>query len=112
MAGHPYLVVVDADAFIEFESLRGREERKATFNALDKLRQLGPNLVPPHASKLKGEPDLMELRPRQGRSQVRPIYPRIADGEYVVLAFAIAADKADFEEAVKNARVRLVRYRA
>jgi hypothetical protein len=48
MAGHPYLVVVDADAFIEFESLRGREERKATFNALDKLRQLGPNLVPPH----------------------------------------------------------------
>ena len=56
MAGHPY-VVVDADAFIEFESLRGREER-------------------------------------------------------VVLAFAIAADKADFEEAVKSARVRWVRYRA
>lgn len=54
----------------------------------------------------------MELRPRQGRSQVRPIYARIADGEYVVLAFAIAADKADFEEAVKNARARLARCRA
>lgn len=112
MAGHPYLVVVDADAFIEFEGLKGREERKATFNPLDKLRQLGPNLVPPHASKLKGEPDLMELRPRQGKSQVRPIYARIADREYVVLAFAIAADKADFEEAVKSAHARLAKYRA
>ncbi len=34
------------------------------------------------------------------------------DAEYVVLAFAMAADKADFEEAVKNARVRLTRYGA
>jgi hypothetical protein len=112
----PYLVTYDADAVLEFEDLKGRQERKATFTAIDKLGHLGPTLPPPHASSLKSSKDednsdLMELRPRRGSSQVRPIYARIGESEYVILAFAISADKADMDKAVKNARARLKRYK-
>jgi hypothetical protein len=69
-------VLYDADAVLELESLKGRSERKAVFTVIDKLRMLGPDLVPPHVKSLKGEAGLMELRPRQGRSPVRPICRR------------------------------------
>jgi hypothetical protein len=99
------LVTYDAGAVRDFEALKSREERKATFTAVDKLAALGPKLLPPHAKSLKGEPGLYELRPRAGRSPVRPIYRRTGD-DYVILAVAIAADKADFDAAVAKARAR------
>jgi hypothetical protein len=41
-------------------------ERNASApNQWDKLRMLGPGLLPPHLKSLKGEPGLLELRPRQ-----------------------------------------------
>jgi phage-related protein len=106
-----YLVYYDPDAVLDLEALTSRGERKATFTAVDKLRALGPKLVPPHTKSLKGEPGLYELRPRAGKSPVRPIYRRV-DDEYVILAVAIAADKADFDVAVAHARARSSRYEA
>ena len=105
----PFLVLYDADAVLELESLKGRSERKAVLTAVDKLRMLGPDLVPPHVKSLKGEAGLLELRPRQGRSPVRPIYRRVGD-DFVVLAFCVKPDKADFDRAVAAARKRSSRY--
>ena len=59
----------DEGAVRDFEAVKSKEERKAVFNAIDKLRQLGPRLVPPHVKSLAGEADLFELRPRQGNSK-------------------------------------------
>ena len=104
------LVVYDADAVLELEVVKGKSDRKAVFTAVDKLRMLGPKLVPPHMKPLKGEGGLMELRPRQGKSAVRAIYRRTSETDYVILAFAVKADKADFDQAVVAARERSSRY--
>lgn len=66
----------DEGAVRDFEAVKSKEERKAVFNAIDKLRQLGPRLVPPHVKLLAGEADLFELRPRQGNSKARPLVVR------------------------------------
>lgn len=95
---------------LELEQVTSRAERKAVFTAVDKLRQLGPKLIPPHMKKLRGEKDLLELRPRAGDSPIRPIYARTAEAEYLILAFA--TDKADFGEAVRRARVRRLAHAA
>jgi hypothetical protein len=71
-----FLVVWDADAVLDFEAVTGRDLRRATFNVVEKLRALGPRLPPPHMKPLIGEPGLLELRPRQGKTHVRPIYRR------------------------------------
>jgi hypothetical protein len=63
----PYLVQYDADAVMEHASLSSKEEKKAVFSVVDKLRLLGPKLVPPHMKPLKGEPGLLELRPPRAR---------------------------------------------
>ena len=110
MDDRPFLVVYDPDAVLDLEAVKGREERKATYTAIDKLRRLGPRLPPPHMKALHGESGLLELRSRQGRSRVRPIYRRIGDSEFVILAFATKPDKADFDPAVAAARDRLGRY--
>jgi hypothetical protein len=104
-----FIVLYDADAVRELESLKGRLERNAVFNAIEKLRMLGPELAPPNVKSLKGERGLLELRPRQGSSPVRPIYRRIGD-KYVILAFSVRPDKADFDAAVAAARKRSLRY--
>src|SRR3954454_12936489 len=70
------MVMWDADAAAELASLTSKEEKKALFNVIDKLRQLGERLVPPHMKPLKGGSGLRELRPRQGRTHVRAIYVR------------------------------------
>lgn len=45
---HPFTVVYDADAAAELASaVKSKEERKAIFNAVDKLRQLGERLARP-----------------------------------------------------------------
>lgn len=108
---NPFIVIYDADAILEFEEVKSREERRAVFTCVDKLRRLGAKLPTPHMKSLKNEPNLWELRPHQGRARVRPIYSRLPDDEFVILAFAVAADKADFGAAVDHARSRLVRYR-
>lgn len=104
-----FIVLFDADAVRELESLKGRPERNALFTVIGKLRMLGPGLLPPHVKSLKAEPGLLELRPRQGSSPVRAICRRIAN-VYVILAFSIKADRADFGAAVAAARERARRY--
>jgi hypothetical protein len=104
-----FVVFFDHEASLELEAVTGRAERKAVFNAIDKLHKLGPKLVPPHMKPLAGEPGLMELRPRQGSSHVRPIYRR-RDDEFIVLAVAVKQDKADFAAAVAAARRRSSHY--
>jgi len=58
------------------------------FNAVEKLRELGDRLAPPHTKPLQGgeASGLCELRPRQGRSDWRALYRRFGT-TYVVLAF-------------------------
>lgn len=95
----------DEGAVRDFEAVKAKGERKAVFNVVDKLRQLGPRLVPPHVKSLAGERDLFELRPRQGNSKPRPLVVRREDGYLVV---AVAADHAtDMRRALDDARRRL-----
>jgi Phage derived protein Gp49-like (DUF891) len=105
-----FIVVYDADAVRELESLKGRKERNAVYAVIEKLQMVGPDLAPPHVKSLKGEAGLLELRPRQGGSPVRPICRRIGS-YYVILAFSVKPDKADFRAALAAARKRSLRYR-
>ena len=105
MAREQWIVDFDEGAVRDLEDVKGKEERKALLTAVDKLRQLGPKLGPPHVKSLKGEADLYELRPRQGSSKCRPIFVRRERGCLVV---AIAVDHAkDLDRAVGDARERL-----
>lgn len=106
MAKQPrtWLVEFDSDAVVDFEDVKSRGDRKAVFNVVQKLKDLGPDLPSPHMKSLKGEADLFELRPKQGACEVRPIYARLG-GRFVVLA--VAAKKKDFKRAVIAATERL-----
>ena len=99
-----WLVEFDGDAVVDFEDVKSRGNRKAVFNVVQKLKDLGPNLPSPHMKSLKGEADLFELRPKQGACEARPIYVRIGD-RFVVLA--VAAKKKNFDRAVSDATQRL-----
>lgn len=99
-------VVYDPEAVLDLEGIKGKDDRKAIFNAVDKLRRLGTQLAPPHVKLLKGEADLCELRPRQGRSAVRPLYRRFGD-LFVILAIA---RKSDFDKKVRLATERAKQY--
>lgn len=92
---------------MDFAEVKAREERKAFFNAVHKLKELGPDLPTPHMKSLKGEADLFELRPKQGRSAVRPIYCRSGQ-QFLILA--IAPNKDAFDRAVADANVRKAKY--
>ena len=46
MNQHLFLVIYDPDAALDFEAVKSREERRATYTAIDKLRRLGPQLPP------------------------------------------------------------------
>lgn len=61
-----WLVEFEVDAVVDFEDVKSRGDRKAVFNAVQKLKDLGPDLPSPHMKSLKGEADLFELRPKQG----------------------------------------------
>lgn len=91
---------------IDFEDVKGKSDRKAVFNVVDKLRRLGAQLAPPHVKLLKGESDLYELRPQQGRSAVRPLYQRFGN-QFVILA---VARKGDFDRKVRLAKERSRQY--
>jgi hypothetical protein len=101
-----WLVEFDAEAVLDFEDVKSRGDRKAVFNAVQKLKDLGPDLPSPHMKSLKGEVDLFELRPKQGACEARPIYVRLGN-RFVVLA--IAAKKKDFERGIGAATRRLRR---
>lgn len=110
MAGRPtrWIVDFDGDAVIDFEDVKSRGDRKAIFNVVQKLKDVGPDLPSPHMKSLKGRADLFELRAKQGACEVRPIYARLGR-RFVVLA--IAAKKKDFERAILAAGDRLNRHR-
>jgi hypothetical protein len=97
-----------ADAARDFEEVKSKGDRNAVFQAIEKLRFLGPALSSPNMKSLKGERDLFELRPKRGAIAVRPIYARIGR-TFVVLA--VAPDKKHLERAIKDARSRLARIR-
>jgi hypothetical protein len=105
MATQPrtWVVDFDTDAVVDFEDVKACGDRKAVFNVVQKLRDLGPDLPSPHMKSLKGEANLFELRPRQGACEARPIYVRLGQ-KFLVLA--VAAKKKDFDRAVKAARDR------
>ncbi len=110
MAKQPktWTVDFDGDAVIDFEDVKSRGDRKAVFNAVQKLKDVGPDLPSPHMKSLKGEASLFELRPKQGACEVRLIYARLGQ-RFVVLG--VAAKKKNFERAVVIARGRLSRHR-
>src|SRR3954454_6121815 len=99
-----WLVEFDSDAVIDLEDVKSRGDRKAVFNVVQKLKDLGPDLPSPHMKSLKGEADLFELRPRQGACEARLIYARLG-GRFVVLA--VAAKKKGFGRTVAAASDRL-----
>lgn len=105
----PYAVIYDPDAVVELVmAVKSKEERKAIFNAVDKLRELGERLPPPHMKPLRGAAaaGLCELRPRRGNSDWRALY-RCFGSVYVVLAF----DRHEnFSALVARAHVRVTRY--
>lgn len=103
-----WLVEFDSDAVVDFEDVKSRGDRKAVFNVVQKLKDLGPDLPSPHMKSLKGEADLFELRPKQGACEARPIYVRLGD-RFVVLA--VAAKKKNFDRAAVDATQRLERRR-
>lgn len=110
MAMQPKTWVVDfnCDAVIDFEDVKARGDRKAVFNVVQKLKDVGPDLPSPHMKSLKGEADLFELRPKQGACEVRPIYAKLGQ-RFMILA--VAAKKKGFERAVVAASDRLSRHR-
>jgi hypothetical protein len=103
-----WTVEFDSDAVVDFEDVKSRGDRKAVFNVVQKLKDVGPGLPSPHMKSLKGEADLFELRPKQGACEARPIYVRVGP-RFVVLA--VAAKKKDFGRAVSAAKDRLGRHR-
>jgi len=107
-AAKTWVVDFDSDAVIDFEDVKSRGDRKAVFNVVQKLKDVGPDLPSPHMKSLKGRADLFELRPRQGACEARPIYARLGQ-RFVVLA--VAAKKKDFERMVVAANDRLDRHR-
>jgi hypothetical protein len=102
-----WVVNFDSDAVLDLEDVKSKGDRRAVFNVVYKLQQLGPDLPSPHMKSLKGETDLFELRPKQGAVAVRVVYVRVG-ARFVILA--VAARKQDFDRAVRDARTRLARY--
>jgi hypothetical protein len=88
-------------------------ERAAIAHVIEKLEVDGPALRSPHQSGVKGEEGsgLRELRPRRGRSRWRPLYRRIDEALFAILAIGPEAeiDKAGYAKAVRLAKQRLGR---
>jgi len=65
-----WVVDFDSDALVDFEDVKSRGDRKAVFNVVQKLKDLGSDLPSPHMKSLKGEANLFELRPKQGLARL------------------------------------------
>ncbi|MFL6127710.1 MAG: type II toxin-antitoxin system RelE/ParE family toxin [Mycobacteriales bacterium] len=83
-------------------------DRVAVLHAVEKLAALGPTLPHPHQSDVRGGQGLRELRPRAGRSRIRPLYGRVGDA-FVIVAIGPEAlvDRRGLDRAVRVARQRL-----
>jgi hypothetical protein len=83
----------------------------AIAHVTEKLEVDGPALRSPHQSGVKGDEGsgLRELRPRRGRSRWRPLYRRIDEALFVILAIGPEAevDKVGYAKAVRLAKQRL-----
>jgi hypothetical protein len=92
------------------EDLRGLplREKQAMANAVEKLELLGPMLLFPHTSAVRGVDRLRELRLRAGNSPWRALYRRVG-AAFVVAAVAPEAvvDRRAFERACAAAIRRL-----
>jgi hypothetical protein len=88
-------------------------ERASIAHVIEKLEVDGPALRSPHQSGVMGEEGsgLRELRPRRGRSRWRPIYRRIDEALFAILAVGSEAgiDSAGYAKAVHLAKQRLKR---
>ena len=106
-----YEVIWHPDADVERAAVNNPAERVAIQHAREKLAVLGPKLAAPHCSAVKGEEGagLRELRPRAGRSRLRPLYRRVDVRIFVILAIApeVQIDKRGFERAIRAAKQRL-----
>ncbi len=102
-------VEVHPDAEGELQALPAAE-RAAMHNAFEKLESYGDQLPFPHTSRVKGGPQLRELRPRAGRSPWRAFYRRVGD-TLVVGAVGPEAqvDPRGFARAIRVAEERLNR---
>lgn len=80
-------------------------------HVVDKLRVDGPGLRHPHQSAVMGKEGkgLRELRPRRGRSRWRPIYRRVGQKAFLILALAPEAetDPRGYRRQVRTAQARL-----
>lgn len=102
-----WTVVWCAEAARELNKIGGREA-VAVRNAIGKLEALGPGLPFPHQSAIADSVGLRELRPRAGRSVVRPLYARDGD-RFIVGAIAPEAevDARGFRRAIASAHERI-----
>src|SRR6478752_6231148 len=95
----------------EAQAITDGQERVAIAHVIEKLRVDGPALRSPHQSAVMGEraSGLRELRPRRGRSRWRPIYRRIDQRLFAILAVGPEAEinKRGYEHAVRMASHRL-----
>jgi hypothetical protein len=100
-------------ALDEKNAIEDVAERVAIAHVIEKLEVDGPALRSPHQSAVMGEDGsgLRELRPRRGRSRWRPIYRRMEERLFAVLAVGSEAevDKAGYAKTVRLAKQRLKR---
>lgn len=100
-------------AIEEKQAIESVEERVAIDHVIAKLQVDGPALRSPHQSAVMGQgrAGLRELRPRQGRSRYRPIYRRVEETLFAILAVGPEAgiDRSGYSRAVRAAKQRLDR---
>jgi hypothetical protein len=100
-------------ALDEKNSIENVSERVAIVHVVEKLEVDGPTLRSPHQSGVMGDEGsgLRELRPRRGRSRWRPIYRRIEERLFAILAVGPEAeiDRGGYAKAVRLAKQRLKR---
>lgn len=106
------LVYWDKEAVEEFGAYKEPRARKAILSIVDILSQTGAQITEPHAKKVRIANKLYELRPGGGKILARPLYARVEESTFVVLAIAPEADEdpKGFETAVERARERAERY--
>jgi hypothetical protein len=98
-------------ALAEKNAISDADERVAIAHVIEKLEVDGPALRSPHQSGVMGEDGagLRELRPRRGRSRWRPLYRRVDERLFAILAVAPESevDSGGYEKGVKAAKRRL-----
>lgn len=107
MAKQPraWIVDFDSDAVIDFEDVKSRGDRKAVFNVVQKLKDLGPDLPSPHMKSLRGE----AISSSCGRSRGLVRFGRSSPARRSIRRLAVAAKKKDFDRTVVAAGDRLKR---